>query len=188
MEPLDASEDVAHAAAEARPVPVDGTAPEPRGARAPVPREHPVVEGEPQQRQVLVHARDRRHALEPPAQVVGEVPHQAARERRSIGRCRSVTGHPPQQGPRLGERIRALGRRVEDEDRVRGQEGPAPRATWPGALEQREARKVAERFGGINGPDGVERGNPQDRRVSPRSPGYRCETDLRKGAHRAMIG
>ena len=67
--------------------------------RPPVPRDRPVVQREPQDRQVLVDARDRRQPLEPSAEVVAQVPDEPARERRHRGSPSSPAVHPRAAAP-----------------------------------------------------------------------------------------
>ena len=119
-------------------------------ARPPIPGDDPIVQREPQRRQVLVGRGDGRQALEDGADVIAEEADQPAEERRRIGRDddRPVEASDQSAGDR--ERVGAGRRRLEDRDGIGGEVGPAGVAPRPGALEQDEARQVAERLGRID--------------------------------------
>ena len=119
-------------------------------AGPPVPGDDPVVEGEPERREVLVRRRDGRQPLEHAAQVVAEEADQPAEERRRIGRDDEGAVEAGDEAARDRERVRAGGRRLEDRDRIGCQVGPAGVASRPGALEQDEAGQVAKRLGGVD--------------------------------------
>ena len=163
----EASPDLVHPPPQPDDVAVDRPRRQPRGPGPPVPGERPVVEREPEHRQVLVDPRDLGQPLEPPAEVVAEEAHEATGERRarliagSVGRA---TVQPRQHRPCLGERIGAVGRCVDHRDRIGGQVAPAAGSPGTRALEQREPWEVAERLGRVHRRDAVERGQPDARR------------------------
>ena len=132
-----------------------------------VPGQRPVVEREPQRGQVLVDPGDRRAA----ARTVARGRSRGTRRgRQRTGACRparsavdavrrrpSVAAQPRQHRPGLGERVGPVGRRVHDRDGVGGQVAPASRPARSCALEQGEARQVAERLGGVQRRDAIQR-------------------------------
>ena len=137
--------DVVEPAGQPAAVAVERPAAEPGVAGPAVPGDDPVVQREPQRRQVLVGRGDGRQPLEHGAQVVAEEADEPAEERRRVGRdderCPVEAGD---EAAGDGERVRSGGRRLQDRDRIRGQVGPAGVAARPGALEQDQARQVAE--------------------------------------------
>ena len=129
---------------------VEGATAEPGVARAPIPGDDPIVQGEPQRRQVLVGRGDRRQSLEDGPDVIAEEADQPAQERRRIGRDdhRPVEAGDQSAGHR--ERVGAGRGCLEDGDGIGGEIGPAGVAPRPRALEQDEARQVAECLGRID--------------------------------------
>ena len=117
---------------------------------AAVPGHDPVVEGEPQRRQVLVGRRDLGQPFQRGAQVIAEEADQAAEEWRGVGGDDRRPVEPRHQPPRHRERVRARGGRFEDGHRVGDKVRPARVATRAGALEEHEARQVTERLGGVD--------------------------------------
>ena len=128
---------------------------------APVPGDRPVVQREPEDRQVLVHAGDRRQPLEPPAEVVAEVADEPARERRRSARRRPRrrrpaaaapaprrTGRRPRTArpaPRGGRRSGSSSARSAPAARSRAGRGPAGRGTprrRPSARRRRARRRA----------------------------------------------
>ena len=89
----------------------------------------------------------RRQPLEPSPEVVAEEADQAAEERRRVRRPSTGGSVEPRRGAgaRPANGSAAGRRRLEDRDRVGGQVRPAGVAARPGALEQGQARQVAER-------------------------------------------
>ncbi len=141
---------------------------------------------------MLVHPCDRREPLEAAPEVVAQVAHEAAGERRrrrprrglatGLG-CARHTVQAPQERARLRERVRALGRRVEHRERIGREEAPPARASRARALEQGEPRQVAETLRDVHRGNPVHRGDAQhQRRAAGSGSGFR---DHR---HPAMIG
>ena len=136
------------------PVAVERSPADPGVAGPTVPGHDPVVEREPEGRQVLVDRRDRRQPLEAGAEVVAEEADEATEERRDVGRDERRPVEPGDQPAGDRERVRPGGRRLEDRDRVGGEVRPACVAAGPGALEQDQAGQVAERLGHVDGARG----------------------------------
>ncbi len=135
---------------QASPIAIEGPTADPGMARPPVPGDDPIVEREPERRQVLVGRRERGQALEDRADVVAQEADEPAEEWRRI---RGDDDRPIEAGHEAArdcERVRPGGRRLEDGDRVCRQVGPARVAARSCALEQDEARQVAEGLGGID--------------------------------------
>ena len=143
---------VVEAARQPAAIPVEGPAADPGMAGPAVPRDDPVVEGESQQREVLVGRRDRGQALERRAQVVAEEPDEPSEERRRTGRDDDRAVEPGDQPPRDGEWVGAGGGRFEDGNRVGDEIRPAGIPAGSGALEEGQAWEVAEGLGSIDGP------------------------------------
>ena len=144
------SVDLVEPARQPPPVTVEGPPAEPGMAGPPVPGDDPVVEREPERREVLVRRRDGRQPLEHAAQVVAEEADQPAEEWRRIGRDDEGPVEAGDKAARDGERVRAGRRGLEDRHRIGRQVGPAGVASRPGALEQDEAGQVAKRLGGVD--------------------------------------
>ena len=177
-------------------VAVQRPAPDPGRARPPVPCDHPVVEPKPEEGQALVVGRDRWQALQRVAQVVGEVADEPAEERRRVrvgDACglRRIRRQPCDESPGIGERILCGGRGFKHGDRVGRQVRPPSATTRPRRLEQGKSRQAAERFRGVDRPDGRElreRLQP-DRRASANPGGGAGSGTGAPGVdHRAMIG
>ena len=97
--------DAVQAAGESRAIAVKGASTEPRGSGPPVPRDHPVVQGEPERRQVLVRRRDRRQAFQGATQVIAEEPCQTAEEPWRVGGRDGCRIQPADQAPGHRERV-----------------------------------------------------------------------------------
>ena len=172
--------DVIEPARQAASVAIERATADPGMARPPVPGDDPIVEREPKRRQVLVGGRDGRQPLEDRAEVVAEEADEAAEEWRRIGRdddrpveaatSRRATANG--SGPAAGD--------LEDGDRIRREVGPARVAPGPRALEQDEARQVAERLRGI---DRARAGDPVGQATEPE----RARWIGRSGSSRPMI-
>ena len=148
---------VVQAARQPAAVPVEGAATDPGMAGPAVPRHDPVVEGQAEQREVLVRRRDRGQALERRTKVVSEEPDEPSEERRRTGRDDDGAVEPGDQPPGDRERVGACGGRFEDRDRVRDEIRPTGIPAGAGALEEGQAGEVAEGLGSIDGPG---RGDP----------------------------
>ena len=144
--------DVVQSASQATRVAVQGAAAQPGVTGPAVPGHDPVVERQPQRRQVLVGGHDGRQVFERRSHVIAEEADQPAQERRGVGRHddRAVEARNEPAGD--GEGIRTRRGRLQDRDRVGGQVGPARVAPRSSALEQDQAREIPEGLGGIDRP------------------------------------
>ena len=97
--------DVVESAGQPAGVAIERPAAEPGVAGPAVPGDDPVVQREPQRRQVLVGRRDGRQAFEHGAQVVAEEADQAAEERRGVGRDERRPVEPGDEPACDGERV-----------------------------------------------------------------------------------
>ena len=121
--------DVVEAAGQPALVAIQGPAGQPGRPGPAIPRHDPVVQGEPERRQLLVVDRDGRQALEGVAEVVPEESRQPAGERWGIrGERRRV--EPGDEAARDGERVRSRRRCLQDGHRVGREVGPAGIASW----------------------------------------------------------
>ncbi len=144
--------DIIEPASQAAPVAIERPTADPGVTRPPIPGHDPVVEGEPERREILVGRGDRRQPLQAGTQVVAEEPDEAAEEGRGIRRDDDRAIEPTDEPSRNGERIRAGGRRLEDRDRIGDEVRPACVATRSGTLEQDEPGQIAECLGSIDRP------------------------------------
>ena len=141
--------DLVEAAGQPALVAVQRPASEPGRPRPAIPRHDPVVQREPQRRQLLVVDRKRRQPLEGMAEVVPEEADEPAGERRGFGgEWRRV--EPGDEAARYGERVRSRGRRLQDGHRVGREVGPPRIASRARAFEQADPGQVAERFDDID--------------------------------------
>ena len=177
---------------EPRLVAVDRPRRQPRRAGAPVPGERPVVEAEPEDREVLVHPGDGRQPLESPAEVVAEVadearPRTAASRARRRGRrhptdrrrAAPASTSPRRTGPRrpTGRRPPRSGRRSGSSS---GRSGPAARSR-AGRGPGRSRNASAASIGAIASSSGTRRTTQARGNAAVRG------TGLRRVVHGAMI-
>ena len=150
--------DVVEAARQSSAVAVERPPAEPGVTGPPIPGDHPVVQREAQERQVLVGRRDRRQAFEDGAEVVPDEADQPAEKRRRIGReRRPASVQPGDQAARHREWVRTGRGRLQHGHGIRGQVRPASIATGSRALEQTEPGQVPERLGDVDGSGGGDR-------------------------------
>ena len=149
--------DVVEAARQASAVAVQRPAAEPRVTGPSIPGDHPVVQGEAQDRQVLVGRRDRRQAFEDGAEVVADEADQPAEKGRCICRNDDPPVQPGDQAACHREWVRTGRGRLQHGHGIRGQVRPASVATGPRALEQTEPGQVPERLGDVDGSGGGDR-------------------------------
>jgi hypothetical protein len=134
------------------------------------------MERQPERREILVGRRDRGQPLQDGAEVIAEEPDEAAEEGGCIGRDDDRPIETRHETPGDRERVGPRCRRFEDRDRVSRQVSPARVAARPRALEEDEARQVAERLGDV---DGARFGDPigkpaeAERSAGDRPPGHR---------------
>lgn len=138
--------DIVESAREPPPVAVERAATQPGMSGAPIPGNDPVVERQPEQRQILVGPGDGGQTFQAGAKVVAKEPNEPAKERRRICGDERRAIKALDEPPRYGERVRARGRRFEDGGWIGGEVGPSSVAARSCALEEREAGQVAERF------------------------------------------